>query len=649
MGSQQGLGRWAAREAGVWEWLSKHRMGVLIALVALNIALKIPFLGSSSLFLDEAVAIFETQGSISDTIAFSAKDPTPPQYYLLLGLWCKVFGISEFSARFPSMLFSAMTAAAIFWIGNRFSSTRTGLYAALVFTFSNVVIAFSHESRAYALASMLMVLSYGAFLALVHAQDRHWRPALALGLVNVLLLYTHYLTAMGIAAEAMLALWMLRGRLKAFLHYGVSQAFVVAAWLPWLMMNRSRIKDSKVTSWLEPPDLEKLRLAFTEFAGGDALAVIAAISILVGTMVLIGRFVRRNPPVESGFPTLTYGVWFLGAIGLQVLVSHVYMPVFGVRYALYAVPGACLLLGALWASLPVPGILRNALVLAYLGVALLGLNLNPQKIEQWRDAVAQVRAIQDSKTGMVINAYYQSVPFAYYYNPAYFKDEPGSLPFLLANDHIHCGMDSSIVPVIDDSLITSVILVLSHDQLVDPDGTLIDFMNRHYCLNQVYNFAGIRLMRYTGRPCDQQSGHFRADYETVGDTLAPAAYVEDPSGELGNHVTLVSPTTEFSATFVLEARQVFDGAFRAGEATVRAYALDTSKTITMVIVMEHGTESYNWQGLDLNPVLRIGEWVDCKMPFKLPDVRDPADKIKFYFWSEHGGECLFDDLQVQFW
>lgn len=114
------MGQIVEREGKLWTWVDGHRWWVLLLIIGLNIGLKAPYLGGTSLFLDEAVAIHDTQGSIAETIAFSASDPTPPLYYLVLGLWCKLFGISEASARFPSMLFSTLTAGLIFLIGRRF-------------------------------------------------------------------------------------------------------------------------------------------------------------------------------------------------------------------------------------------------------------------------------------------------------------------------------------------------------------------------------------------------------------------------------------------------------------------------------------------------------------------------------------------------
>ena len=127
-----------------WNSTSRNWRSVFLGFFLLNVALKMPFLGGSSLFLDEAVAIYDTQGSVLETIDFSANDPTPPLYYLTVGLWCKVFGISEFSARFPSMLFSSVTAALLFLLGFRHFNVRAGFFAGFLFAVNGVAMVFAH-------------------------------------------------------------------------------------------------------------------------------------------------------------------------------------------------------------------------------------------------------------------------------------------------------------------------------------------------------------------------------------------------------------------------------------------------------------------------------------------------------------------------
>lgn len=642
------MGQIVEREGKLWTWVDGHRWWVLLLIIGLNIGLKAPYLGGTSLFLDEAVAIHDTQGSIAETIAFSASDPTPPLYYLVLGLWCKLFGISEASARFPSMLFSTLTAGLIFLIGRRFFAARAGVYASLLFTCSNVAINFSHEARAYALAGLLMSCSYYAFLSLSEARERQWWPALGLLLANALLLYTHYVTAMGIAAQALLSLWLLRKQARNFLYYVASQLLVLGLWLPWLLMNRARIPDSKVTSWLGPPDLTTLKYVYFNFAGQGWLPLLAAGIVVVGGAVVGWQFLRRRAVKANGFSLVTFGGWFLLATGLQVLVSYWYMPVFELRYALYALPGACLLVGAIVASLPQQALLGNGLMALYLALAVGSIDLNPQKTQDWRAAVAAIQAIETEQTGMVVNAYYQYMPLSYYLRPAYFKDYDHTMP-LLGADQIHLGKDTLIVPKIDDSLITNVILVLSHNELVDPENVLIDYMKRHYCLSYRASFTGIKLMQFTNPPCKPtEGGHFEWDYETPRTGNAPDKFADDPTDSL-NHVTFVTPTAPYSASFSVIAQEVLEGGFKSLEVRFRALGVDVAQEVMMVSVMEHEGESYNWSGYALAPMLTAGKWQECSILVKVPEIKAPTDKLSIYFWSNGGGECYFDDLEVDFW
>ncbi len=636
------------REEAFWTWVGKHSWWMLVALLALNIALKAPYLGGTSLFLDEAVAIHETQGSVAETLEFSAKDPTPPFYYLVLGFWCKIFGISEASARFPSMLFSAATAGMIFLLGRRFFSARAGLYAALLFTLSNVGMNFAHEARAYALAGLLMTCSYYTYLALADAKTRHWRPALVLLVLNALLLYTHYVTAMGIAMQAVLSLWLLRGHLRNWIYYAGSQALVLCLWLPWLMMNRGKIPDSKVTSWLLPPDWMTLRYVFSAFAGDGWLPVFAACLLVGAGGIAIFRYASKRKQDGSGFALSAFAQWLLGATALQVLLSYIYMPVFELRYAMYAFPGACLLIGALVAALPLHALLRNGLVAVYLGMALWHLNLNPPKGEAWREAMAEIKALQTPQSGILVNAYYQFTPFTYYYKEAYFRDFQHTMP-LLGNDSIHLGMDSSIVMPIDDSLVTNLIVVLSHDELVDPQGTLVKYLDSKYCLSYRRSFPGIKVLQYKSFPCQLVAdGHFEWDYETSRVAEEADRLQLDPTDSISNHVTLLNADHEFSAAYCLPVSEIMNGRFKSLRIRFRAWPADIGKNVKMVFVMDHAGESYNWNGFDLNGMLKTQAWTNAEISLTVSEIKASEDILKVYFWSTEKAVCYFDDLEIDF-
>ena len=78
----------------------------------------------------------------------------------------------------------------------------------------------------------------------------------------------------------------------------------------------------------------------------------------------------------------------------------------------------------------------------------------------------------------------------------------------------------------------------------------------------------------------------------------------------------------------------------------RAWPQKLDQDLKMVYVMENDGISYNWNGIDLNPLLKQGSWADCSISVGVPEIKDPGDQIKIYFWTTEGSTCYFDDLQV---
>ncbi len=127
-------------------------------IVLLGAALRLYNLTYHSLWFDEAISIRWAQSGVSRILEVSMKlvdDRLPPLYYLLLKWWGDVAGLSEFSARFPSVVFGTLLIPVVYALGRRLFGQRTGALAALLTALNPFLIWYSQEARMYSLAVLL--------------------------------------------------------------------------------------------------------------------------------------------------------------------------------------------------------------------------------------------------------------------------------------------------------------------------------------------------------------------------------------------------------------------------------------------------------------------------------------------------------------
>lgn len=649
MESKQGwFGRW--RGQGFWRELERSFLLLFFLVVALNIVLKLPHLGSNGVFLDEAAAIFHTQGSFGETIDFSLKDPTPPLYYVTLWAWTKCFGISEISVRFPSMLFSAFAAGMIFLLGRRLGNVKVGLFAALFYSFSSLHLDFAQEARAYSMAMCLLMISYYLFAGLFDSEGRSKKHLIALALVNAMLLFTHYSMAFPLVVQGLLALRLLKQNRRTFFSFALADLVAIATIIPWYLANHSKMPAGKVSSWLRAPGFDVIKDTVLLLAGGDVLFGIACFIFGLGIIFVIlkWRFVRAE--IRMG----KYGILIaLGLVvfapSLQLLASHTITPVFGPRYLLYASAGFFLLLSLILALLPGKNWLSMLLFTCFAGFQLFFIELSPLKVEDWKGAVREVKAWENAGTRILICAHYQSIPFTYYYRNDLFQKGRLMDPALFEIG-VFQGCDPIIAPAIDSNTVTNIILVLSGEEVVDPENRLYAHLNKLYCVNRKARLRNVDLFQFTTPPCDALNNlQFTWDYEEGRADGDDSMLVEIPDAPSGGKVAFVAPGKDYSVAYSITGKEIMDLHPNRVEIKALVKMEEGDGRFRMVYAMANGADGYDWQAANLDEAFPKGKWVNVKHTFAIPALKTENDVISLYFWAMEGKKAWFDDLSMEFY
>lgn len=179
--------------------------GVLLGITTLALALRLATLSDQSFWLDESYTVHLVRlglGPMLRTIPHT--ESTPPLYYVLAWFWTHVFGSGEFGLR----SLSALAGAGTVYVGGRIAGRIGGRHAeriaAGLLAVSPLLVWFSQESRAYALAALLTA---GSVLCLLdYAESGARRPLAGWAALSALALCTHYFTVFLVLPGA---LWLL--------------------------------------------------------------------------------------------------------------------------------------------------------------------------------------------------------------------------------------------------------------------------------------------------------------------------------------------------------------------------------------------------------------------------------------------------------
>jgi hypothetical protein len=127
-------------------------------------------------------------------------DPgNPPFYFIVLRFWFIIFGWSEQSGRFLSVLIGTLAIPLIYFTVRCFSGKKPAFWAALFMASSAYLIGYSQEMRAYTLEIVLALFLMFVFLRLLKTQN-----AICMVLYTflaILVVNTHYYGALLISAN----------------------------------------------------------------------------------------------------------------------------------------------------------------------------------------------------------------------------------------------------------------------------------------------------------------------------------------------------------------------------------------------------------------------------------------------------------------
>lgn len=379
---------------------------------------------------DEAVTVGRVlQPNLFDTLStVPHSESTPPLYYLVAWFWSRPFGTGEVWMRSLSALAGTGSILAVYLGAVALPlPRRAGLIAAAAVAVSPVLIWFSQDARAYALAFLLTALS---FLFFARARRGGARRDLAWWAVfSALAIATHYFAGFVVAGEATFLLLSRNRRGAVFAILAVAAATALLA--PIVL----RQAENGHAGWIaEQPLGQRLERAGAKLVGDDngnehgvrqpgpiPLGVPAALGIAALALLL-----WRGDPDErrgAGIAALVGGA----ALALPILLGFLGADYFDGRNLLPVFVPLIVLLGAGfgvrragWAGLALAAVFCLCSLVFTLEID----RLPRLQREDLRNAAAEVGPLGPS-TAVVTIRYAGNQPLRYYLGARFAE---GALP-----------------------------------------------------------------------------------------------------------------------------------------------------------------------------------------------------------------------------
>ncbi|WP_417686226.1 glycosyltransferase family 39 protein [Roseibium sp.] len=390
---------------------------LLGGILLLAAAFRLPAIGRTSFWYDEAVSWSQSNGSLQHLLSSVAADNYPPLHNIVLWLTMKVAGDSETVLRFPSLVASLLAVFLIYRLGRTLFGTTAGLLAAFLLATSPFHLWYASEARMYALfdlAGLAMLLSIVAALG-----TGKRRSLLAVVLTTTAFLYTHIYALFGVTSVGLVLVIMCvsarpENRKPLMLTIGALVAAGIL-FLPWLIVLVGRARDVTANGfWIAYPDLNFLIVMVRDMAGSEWLFMLLMVTALAG---LATSLFRQDPPAPASKAAAVVVV-IAAAAGPFILaytVSLTLQPILFDRY-LIAAWSAFLVLAAGGATRVGPRLAPLALgaLSIYLAQDRIVFSLTDKIRPEWRTVASAYLSESSESAPIVLTKAFARPAIAYY-------------------------------------------------------------------------------------------------------------------------------------------------------------------------------------------------------------------------------------------
>jgi mannosyltransferase len=406
-------------------WIKKHPIvktiiiwSILFVFMASAAYFSISVFAQSSLRLDEAQSLFQTNRDVGGLLYLVGQDVHVPLYHVLLHYWQTLFGNDIFTARMMSLVFFILTIPVVYMMAAYVYNRKVGLFAALLITISPFLSWYGSEARMYSLLALITVLHQFAFIKLYReGKSVHWVWFTITAIIGI---YTHYFFAFILLCDVVFYLLFRKNFTpkKALRKFLLAAGIVAAAIAPWLYYVRQLGTASNTQPNLTQPTSVDLFNTYSQFIFGFQVDAMNTIIVSLWPIVVLMAFfaLQRNRTVSK--ETLFFVVAATVPIIAAFIISVTVRPFYQSRYLIASLPALLILLS--WLISVYPRLIANSLRVLLVGLTLWLFwvqitNPNTPVKEDYKDAVSYLNQHATGRDVIVLSAPFTIYPTEYYY------------------------------------------------------------------------------------------------------------------------------------------------------------------------------------------------------------------------------------------
>ena len=313
--------------------LKKH--WVFVTLLIIGLIVRLIFMSEQGMSNDELSAWYRTRFSDWDIFwnqGVKVGDMHPAFYQVLLWVWVRIFGDSDWAIRSTSLLFYILNSYLLYRIGCKYFTQLgallvQGLYIGLTFTVLNTVFA-----RPYNSGTFFLLIAFWAILELKFNIQKKWQWTLVLALGLFGAMTSHYFAFLVALVLCLCALFYIG---KYNLKYLITGGLIaVICFLPHLPITLFQVGRGGL-GWLAAPELS-WPIDFIYLFFNESWLLFSILTLAFLTSIFYFGFKKWN-----GVGFFSMSIFLVSFVGAFVL-SHLFTPILREVVMLFLLPFALL-------------------------------------------------------------------------------------------------------------------------------------------------------------------------------------------------------------------------------------------------------------------------------------------------------------------